>query len=70
MRIEDRGRFRGASAAGFNYVKGEQRGLTIGVVNYARQLHGVQIGVVNYARNNPPGLRVLPLINVNLSEDR
>jgi hypothetical protein len=68
MRIEGQGRFRGVSAAGFNYVKGEQRGLTIGVVNYARRLHGVQIGVINFADNNPPGLRVLPLINVNLGE--
>ena len=70
MRIEERGRFRGVAAAGFNYVKGEQRGLTIGVVNYARRLHGVQIGLLNIARNNPPGLRFLPLVNVNLSEDR
>jgi hypothetical protein len=70
MRIEEHGRFRGAAAAGFSYVKGEQRGLTIGVVNYARWLHGVQVGVINIARNNPPGLRVLPLINVNLGEAR
>jgi hypothetical protein len=70
MRIEDHGTFRGVAAAGFNYVKGEQRGLTIGVVNYARRLHGIQLGVINYAHNNPPGLRVLPVINVNLSEAR
>ena len=70
MRIEETGRFQGVAAAGFNYVKGEQRGLTIGVVNYARRLHGVQVGLINYARNNPPGLRVLPAINVNLGGDR
>ena len=45
-----------------------QRGLSIGVVNYARRLHGVQLGLVNYARNNPPGLRLLPVLNVNLSQ--
>jgi hypothetical protein len=39
-------------------------------VNYARRLHGVQVGLINYARNNPIGLRVLPLLNVNLTEDR
>ncbi|MDQ3997502.1 MAG: hypothetical protein M3303_10885 [Gemmatimonadota bacterium] len=54
MRIEDDGRFRGVAAAGFNYMKGQQRGLTIGVVNYTRRLHGIQLGVINYARNNPP----------------
>jgi hypothetical protein len=70
MRIEDRGRFEGVSLAGFNYVKGEHRGLTIGVINYAGALYGVQLGVINYARNNPPGLRVLPVINVNLGDDR
>jgi hypothetical protein len=68
MRIEEAGAFRGVALAGFNYVKGAQRGLTIGVVNYTRRLHGVQVGIINYAANNPPGLRVLPLINVNLSE--
>jgi hypothetical protein len=44
--------------------------VTIGVVNYARRLHGVQLGVINYARNNPPALRVVPLLNVNLTDDR
>jgi hypothetical protein len=70
MMIDERGQFEGLSAAGFNYVKGTQRGFTIGVVNYARRLHGVQVGLINYARNNPPGLRVLPLLNVNLSDSR
>jgi hypothetical protein len=29
-------------------------------------LRGIQIGVLNAASNNPPGLRVLPLVNANL----
>jgi hypothetical protein len=44
--------------------------ITIDVVNYARWLNGVQLALVNYARSNPPGLPVLRLINVNLSEAR
>ena len=38
-------------------------GLSIGLLNYARDLHGWQIGLLNYADNNPAGLRLLPLFN-------
>lgn len=62
MRIEH-GVFRGVSASAFNHIKGEQRGLTIGVVNYAWRLHGVQLGLINVAKSNPRGLRVLPIVN-------
>ncbi len=48
-----------------NYIQGTQRGLTIGIVNYARSLHGVQVGVVNIVRNNPKGRRWLPIVNWN-----
>lgn len=63
MRIED-GTFQGASVSAFNHVKGTQRGLTIGVFNYARSLHGVQLGVLNYAKSNRAPFRLLPIINV------
>ena len=63
MRI-DRGTFTGVSASAFNHVKGEQRGLTIGVFNYAQQLHGLQLGVLNYVRDNRAPFRLLPLFNV------
>ena len=63
MRIEH-GTFTGVSASAFNQVKGTQRGLTIGVLNYARTLHGVQLGVLNYARSNRAPFRLLPLVNV------
>lgn len=42
-----------------------QRGLAIGIVNYARELHGWQVGLINIARNNSPGTRVLPSVNAH-----
>jgi hypothetical protein len=65
FRIEN-GTFTGGSVSAINYIRGEQRGLTIGLFNFARTLAGVQLGLINYAGNNPPGLRVLPLVNAHL----
>jgi hypothetical protein len=65
VRLEG-GVLRGASVAGWNDIRGRQRGLTIGLYNYARDLAGIQIGLLNVARNNPPGLRALPFVNANL----
>lgn len=59
------GRFAGVSVSAFNRVLGEQRGVAIGIVNYAARLHGVQIGLVNWADNNPAGLKVLPVANAH-----
>ena len=64
----DRGTLRGLTVSSFNQVKGVQRGLAIGIVNYAEELHGVQIGLINIARNNSSGTRVLPLLNVHRGE--
>jgi hypothetical protein len=64
-RVEN-GVLRGLSVAAYNDVRGQQRGLTIGLYNYARVLHGLQLGLVNVARNNPRGLQVLPIVNANL----
>jgi len=61
-RITEGGLLRGVTVAAFNHVQGEQRGLTIGVLNVARELHGVQVGLVNIAWNKP-SWRVLPLVN-------
>jgi hypothetical protein len=47
----------------FNYIQGRQHGLTIGIVNYARELRGVQLGLLNIAKGNPRGRQVLPLVN-------
>ena len=66
FRIESDGRLTGVSASAFNYIKGEQHGLSIGIFNYARRLFGVQLGLLNYAKNNPVPFRLLPLLNVHL----
>ena len=59
------GRMIGFSASAFNYIRGTQTGVTIGIVNYCWRLKGVQIGLVNIVRDNPKYSKVLPLINVN-----
>ena len=63
--LAEEGRFTGFAVSAFNRVLGEQRGLVIGIVNYASRLHGVQIGLVNWADNNPAGLKVLPVANAH-----
>jgi hypothetical protein len=50
----------------FKYINDRFTGLSIGLVNYTRQLRGVQLGLINYAENNPRWLRLLPLVNVHL----
>jgi hypothetical protein len=53
---------RGVFVSAFNDVRGAQRGVSIGVVNYARSLRGVQLGAVNIV-NDGRGPKVLPIIN-------
>lgn len=56
------GEFRGASVfSAWNRIQGTQHGLTIGLLNTARELHGVQIGLINVSDNGGKRL-VLPLI--------
>jgi len=57
------GDLRGIAAAPVNWHKGSTTGLSIGIVNYAWTLKGLQLGLVNIVRDNPPGLRVLPIFN-------
>jgi hypothetical protein len=57
------GTLHGVAASPINVIHGRQRGLTIGVINVANELHGVQVGVLNIARNNGAGRRVLPIAN-------
>jgi hypothetical protein len=59
------GRISGLAASPFNFIKGSQTGVSIGIVNYAWSVDGVQIGIVNIVRDNPPSLRVLPLFNTS-----
>ena len=63
FKIERDGRVRGITVSALNHIKGDQFGLSLGVINYAWDVHGVQIGLLNYAGNNRPGLRWLPLFN-------
>jgi hypothetical protein len=64
FRIADGGVLRGVTFAAVNDIRGEQRGLCIGLVNVADELHGLQVGLVNIARNKT-AFRVLPLFNYN-----
>jgi hypothetical protein len=56
------GSIRGASISTVNDIRGEQRGLAIGLVNYARSLKGVQVGLVNIVADGR-GPKVLPVVN-------
>lgn len=64
FRTESDGELVGASLSAVNAVRGYQRGLSIGLVNYAESLFGVQLGLVNIVRDNPSPFRVLPIINI------
>jgi hypothetical protein len=57
------GRMSGLAASPFNFIKGPQTGISIGIVNYAHSVKGVQVGLVNIVRDNPRYLRVLPVFN-------
>jgi hypothetical protein len=59
------GRMVGFAASPFNYIRGPQTGLSIGIVNYAFHVDGVQIGLVNIVRDNPRYLKVLPVFNTS-----
>ncbi len=56
----------GFSFAVYNRIYGEQNGLTIGIVNYAKNLSGIQIGLINIAENNEGIFKILPFVNANL----
>lgn len=59
----DLGRVSGVTLSAFNQIKGEQFGLSLGLLNYAWELNGVQIGLINIAERSKSGIKVLPLIN-------
>ena len=62
--VDKGGRLSGLAASSFNYVRGTVNGLSIGIVNYAWRIEkGLQLGLVNIVRDNPKGLRVLPVFN-------
>jgi len=53
----------GFAAGAVNLAWKEQRGVSVGVFNYAENLGGFEIGLLNYVAANPPLLRLLPLVN-------
>jgi hypothetical protein len=63
FKIDEKGRFDGGALAAVNNVSGSQHGLTIGLWNYARELHGAQFGLINISDNDGKR-RVLPLLSV------
>lgn len=56
---------RGVGISIFNEISNRQRGLTIGLLNYAENLKGIQIGLLNIAENNPNGFKYLPFVNAH-----
>ena len=62
---EDEVTMNGASVSAFNNVKGTQKGVTIGIFNYAKKQRGIQLGLLNYVKDNPKGLRLLPVFNTH-----
>lgn len=62
------GAFKGVSVSAFNHIKGSQKGITVGVVNYTHKINGVQFGVINIVKENPKGLRVLPVFNTRFGK--
>jgi len=63
FKVADGGTLRGVSVSAFNDLRrGTQRGLTIGLLNIADELHGLQIGLLNIAHNKR-SFSVLPLVN-------
>jgi hypothetical protein len=63
FKIDKQGRFDGGAIAPVSNIGGAQHGLTIGLWNYAHELHGAQIGLINVSDNDGKR-RVLPLISV------
>ena len=63
FRIANGGQMRGVNLSAYNNVRGLQRGLAIGIFNYARTLDGLQVGILNYAGNKSRGTRLLPIVN-------
>lgn len=67
---EDNVVMKGISVSAFNHIRGQQKGLTLGVFNYARYQRGLQIGLLNYVKDNPKGLRLLPIFNAHFGKKR
>lgn len=67
---EEEGVITGVSISAFNQVKGETRGASFGIVNYTKRIRGFQLGVINIVKENPKGLRVLPIFNTRFGKGK
>jgi hypothetical protein len=65
IRVMENGSYQGLSASAFNYIKGKQTGLAVGIFNYSWNLNGIQLGILNYVRDNPKYLKILPVLNAH-----
>lgn len=57
--------YKGLAIAGYSRST-QMNGFSIAIINQTKELRGIQIGLLNIAKNNPRGLRVLPVINIHL----
>lgn len=62
FRVGKNGQVNGLTISAFNHVKGEHRGVSIGILNWAEKLNGLQIGLLNFAGNKDK-LKWLPFFN-------
>jgi hypothetical protein len=60
--------YKGIAVAGYSRST-QMHGLSMAVFNKTEELRGIQVGLLNIAKNNPKGLRVLPLINIHLKKN-
>lgn len=65
---EKEGVMTGLSISAYNQIRGEQKGVVIGVVNKTTTLRGIQFGLINIVKDNPKGLRVLPIFNTKFGK--
>jgi hypothetical protein len=65
---EDSIMFKGISVSLFNKVNGRQHGIMLGAVNFTKKIRGVQFGLINIVKENPRGLRVLPIFNMHFGK--
>lgn len=66
----ERGELTGITVSAYNRILGTQKGVAFGIVNYTQDLKGVQFGLINIVRDNPKGLRVLPIFNTRFGRKR
>jgi len=61
--------FNGLAIASITKTK-KTNGLSVALYNKTEELHGVLLGLWNYAKNNPKGLKKLPLLNFHFGRNR